>query len=1031
MTKTLTYFIIALLLTLNYTASGQIVINEVSNATDATFLDEDNSQEDWIEFYNTTSTGINMQGYQILRTENGKTKSWTFPNIIIKPHAYLTLFCSEKNRKDWFDHWEVPVYGNVIWKYFPGIVEPPADWRTPLFNDAPWASGMGGIGYGDGDDSTIIAPTLSLYMRKTFTIADTSKIAIGAMLIDYDDAFVAYLNDVEIARANIGAYGDHPPYNTTAYDEHEATMYQNGNFSGGFWVPSNVIDAALKPGLNVVAIQTHNYLSGMDDLSCIPYFLMGVKDTTITYFPLPVNIHLHTDFNLTNTGQMLTLKDPLGNILETDTIGYTEMNHSRGRIPDGSNNWCILNNPTPDSTNNLSFCFSGYESTPTFNLAAGFYSGTQSVGISGNPSSTIHWTNDGSVPTLSSSIYSSPISISSNKVIRARSFSSNPLILPGSTITNSYFINEQVSLPVVSLSTNSDYLFNWNYGIYEFGPNADTSTPPFFGSNFWQDWSRPAHIEYFNENNVQGFELNSEIKIQGNWSKSFPQRGFSIKAKDDYDGYPINYQLFPDKPLTEFKSFNIRAAGSDWNNCHMRDRLNQKNIQKLTHIDIMDGRPAVLFVNGNYFGVYELREKQDKFYIANNHHVDQDKLDFLEYDGSVIEGSNKGFLDMASFIGLNDMTIQSNYDSVKNMIDIENFVDYFIVETYIINIDWLGSYTNNIKYWRTNNPIGKWRYMLWDTDLSLGHNSTQGADTSNMLNRAINPPTLNPHSVMLKSLLNNTDFKNYFVDRYCDLINTIYLPNKFKQKTTDLHDEMLAEMARHFVLWGNFDSMPPPWNTYYPYTGLATDVQSWEGHIDTLKMFMDSRPPFALNHLQNQFSLTKQVDVTLDVVPSGAGRLKLNTIYPDTLPWSGTYMDGVPITMTAITNPGYKFLYWQSPTLISVPNNQASVSINVTNDEPFTAYFQALEFTFYAYPNPCENDFTVNFELPNDMQVSLDIYNMIGQKVAEILSDDTFQKAGSHQLTIDTKQYSLAKGTYFIKFTTTEFNKMIRMVKVK
>ncbi|MEK6615186.1 MAG: lamin tail domain-containing protein, partial [Bacteroidota bacterium] len=205
--------------------SAQIVINEVSSATDQTFMDEDGSAEDWIEFYNTSSTTLNMQGFEITRDENGKTKKWKFPNILIKGNSYLTLFCSGKDRSDWFDHWEVPVYANNVWKYFIGTSEPPPTWRNITFNDASWLSAPGGIGYGDGDDSTVIAPALSVYMRKSFTIADTSKISIGALLIDYDDAFVAYLNNIEIARSNIGAYGDHPTYNADAYYEHEAQMY--------------------------------------------------------------------------------------------------------------------------------------------------------------------------------------------------------------------------------------------------------------------------------------------------------------------------------------------------------------------------------------------------------------------------------------------------------------------------------------------------------------------------------------------------------------------------------------------------------------------------------------------------------------------------------------------------------------------------------------------------------------------------------------------------------------------------------------
>ena len=1005
---------------------AQVLINEVSSAS-TTFTDEDGDQEDWIEFYNPGSTSINMQGYTITCTEGQKNHTWTFPSVFIKPNGFLTIFCSKKNRSTWFDHWEVPVYANNPWKYFVGSSEPPSTWRDITFNDGSWSTGIGGIGYGDGDDSTLVAPTVSLYMRKSFFVADTSKIPTAAFLLDFDDGFVAYLNNVEIARANVGVYGDHPPYTTFAYNEHEAQMYQTGNFSAGYFIDPHVVDSALKPGMNVLSIQTHNFSSGLDDMSMIPYFLIGVNDTSVTYFPLAANIHLHTNFTLNSAGQTLTLKDAGGNVLDQENIGTMLMNNTRGRRPDGTNNWCLFDNPTPDSTNNTSACYSGgYTGQPTFTLPAGFYTGTQTIGFNAAPNEIVHYTTDGSVPTFSSPVFSGPITITSTKVIRARTFPTNSNYLPGLDVVNTYFINENVSVPVISLSTDSVNLFDYNYGIYVFGPNADLANVPYFGANFWQGWSRPAHVEFFDASGNQGFETHSEIKIQGNYSKAWPQRGFSVKAKDDYGGIvDIPYRIFPDKPISKYRSFNIRNAGSDWNTCHMRDRLNQKTVQKMMNLDIMDGRPAVLFINGKYWGLYELREKQDKDYIAENHNVDADSLDFLEFDGSVIEGSNKGFLDMVNYIGNNNMSLQSNYDSVTQMIDIKNFADYFITETYICNIDWLGTYTNNIKYWRTNNPVGKWRYMLWDTDLSLGFLPWyDGNDTTNMLGRAINPTVSNPHSIMLKSLLNNTGFRNYFVDRYCDAMNTIFRPYKFIAKSEDLHDEMLPEMSRQFLRWGNQSPMPG-------MIGRSNDVPSWEYEIDSMQLFMNNRPNNARTYIKNQFNLVKPVTIALAVDPPGAGTIRISTIVPDSLPWTGIYFDGVPVTMTVNANAGYKFLYWKCNSSFSGENDSVSITRDVHNDDTFTAYFRSLELNFSVSPNPFGSSVTFSYELPEDAQASLRIYNVLGQKVAEVISSDEFTKAGSYSITLNPDQYTMDSGVYFAEFKAGDYSKVIKIVRAR
>ncbi len=1004
--------------------NAQIVINEVSSASVSSYLDEDGDQEDWIEFYNPTAAPINMGGYTISSIENGNTKSWTFPSINIKANDYLTVFCSKKNRNAYFDHWEVPVYPQLPWKYFLGTMNPPVNWTDIGFSDASWLTGIGGIGYGDGDDSTITPPITSFFMRTSFNIADTSIIPTALLFLDFDDAFVAYLNGVEIARANVGIYGDRPDFNTWAYDEHEATVYSTGNFSGAYFVSPQVIDSAIKPGVNVFSIQVHNFSSGTDDLSMIPYFLIGVNDTAVTYYPFAATVNLHTSFNLNSTGQELILKDATGSIVDQKIIGDMQLNNTFGRRPNGASSWYYFDSATPDTTNNTSAFYTNYLSKPAFSLGAGFYNSTQTLSMS-SATGLVRYTVDGKDPDQTCALYLSTITIDSTMVVRARTYSTNPLELPSEIITNTYFINENIELPVVSLTSDPYNLFDYFNGIYVYGPNADTVNVPFQGSNFWQGWERPANIEYFDPNGNLGFETPSSIAIQGNYSKAWPQRGFAVKTKENYKGETIDYPLFPDKPnITQYKSFNIRNAGSDWNKAHMRDRFNQKNAQKSTKLDIMDGRPCVLFINGDYWGVYELREKQDKDYIENNSGVPAENIDFLQFDGDIIEGSNTAFLNMSSWIGANDMSITANYSSAKSMLDVENFCDYFITETYVLNIDWLGSYTNNIKFWRPNNPVGKWRYVLWDTDLSLGFASAWGgAASTDFLDIAINPVTTNPHSTMLSGLLANTEFKNYFVDRYADLMNTIFLPSTMQQNADALHDEMLPEMARHFNRWGG--------SFWGGLIGPSDNVTEWESEIDTMMLFASNRIGFARDQIQSQFGLIKQVDVTLDVMPAGAGKIKISTITPESLPWTGVYFDGVPVSITAIANPGYEFKYWEANSNLTSNDSSASISLNIDSNDVFKAHFDILEVGLDVYPNPFSDNITINFQLPESMQVSLKLYSIIGQEVATIISPSGFHDEGSYSINYDTNGLSLASGMYFIEFKTKEFTKIVKLVKAK
>ena len=201
---------------------------------------------------------------------------------LIIPFLLSTSLLKSQN----IDHWETAVFDNDIWKYLVGTSEPSANWRQISFNDASWPQGQGGIGYGDGDDNTVIASTVSLYLRKSFNIVDTSKIEEAVLNVDYDDAFVAYLNDVEIARANVGVVGDHPAYNQTSIGLREAEMYQGG-VPQQFLINTQVLKANILPGNNVLSVQVHNENISSSDLTSRIFLSLGINDASTNYSPTP------------------------------------------------------------------------------------------------------------------------------------------------------------------------------------------------------------------------------------------------------------------------------------------------------------------------------------------------------------------------------------------------------------------------------------------------------------------------------------------------------------------------------------------------------------------------------------------------------------------------------------------------------------------------------------------------------------------------------------------------------------------------
>lgn len=364
---------------------AQVVINELSPSNNSVCMDEDGDYPDWFELYNGSSSVVYLGGYKISDNVNLPDK-WIFPSgINIQPYGFLTLFASGKDRKEFFNHWETVVNYNETWRYFKPLTEPDSNWRRlSTFNDGFWAQGTGGIGYGDGDDNTIILPpATSVYMRHVFSIVDTAAIASAVFHIDYDDAFVAYINGVEIARSNIGVNGTPVGFSTTALSEHEAKMYTGGS-PDAFVINESFLKTFLVNGNNVLAIQVHNVSPTSSDMSLLPWFSLGIKNTSNNYGPVPAWFNfsasaLHTNFKLSQNGETLLLSDPSGTIISQVSFWSILADNSYGCKPDGTSTLKYFKYPTPNASNNTAVGYTDYTTEPIFSVPGGFYPSLQNA----------------------------------------------------------------------------------------------------------------------------------------------------------------------------------------------------------------------------------------------------------------------------------------------------------------------------------------------------------------------------------------------------------------------------------------------------------------------------------------------------------------------------------------------------------------------------------------------------------------------------------------------------------------------------
>lgn len=897
------------------------MINEICSRNSCTISDEDNKYPDWIELYNSGNEPINLLNWKISDDLENPAK-WSFPSLELEPDSHLVIFTDALNRKAIVDHWETIIYAGDIWKYWIPDCEPDASWKNLDFDDSGWPEGPGGFGRGDGDDGTVLPDTVAtVYIRRIFTIADTAAISFAILHVDYDDAFVAYLNGVEIARANIGWKGKIEAWYDIAYHEHYAGMFQ-GLLPEEFRIDMQTFRSVIHQGENVLAIQGLNAWANYGNSSLIPFLTVGVNSTEFNYNEVPEwfgnrPIYLHTNFSLTSQGESLILSDSSGNIADIAEFPYLQSDQSYGRLTDGSIIWKYFSTPSPGLQNEPAFACSGYTKEPQFNIDAGFYNNPVQVGFANfEQGDTIRYTLDGSWVTDTSAIYQVPVSIDSIIVIKAQVYKTG--LLPGKVTSNTYVIGYSTTLPVVSVSLNPHDLWDWNDGIYVLGPNA-SSTFPYKGANFWQEWEKKSHIEYFDENHTQGFELDADIMIHGGWSRAYPMKSLRINTSGKYDQSEINYKLFKDKNISRFRRIVLRNSGQDYNVTHFRDAVIHKIVQKKTAIDMQDYQPAVVFLNGQYWGIHNIREKIDKFYVNENFGIDEDSIQILSVNIIQIEGGYDHYAKMIDYIKNLPVMDSVAYDSVSKLIDLQNFTDYFIAEMYFINPDWPN---NNIKYWRKNDDTSRWRYIITDIDPGLGLWSYPG---NNELYRILHSyiPYCDNHTI-LRRLLQNENYKRYFINRSADMFNTVLLPANILNEIEQVKERIEPEMPAHMERWGG-------------------SIASWESNIDGMNYFAANRLGYVWQHYLAEFGLENLVTIGLDVDSIVHGTIRLNSIIPDSLPWEGIYFNGNPVELSAIADSGYQFSHW-APNLVLSGNDtlKQDVVINVDTNVIFKAFFSKI-----------------------------------------------------------------------------------------
>ncbi|MFT4639657.1 MAG: hypothetical protein ACI8T1_002982 [Verrucomicrobiales bacterium] len=707
----------------------------------------------------------------------------------------------------------------------------------------------------------------------------------------------------------------------------------------------------------------------------------------------------HAPFKLATDGEVVRVTHPEGTPSDTVSVKATTLpDVSQGRPADALENWLFFENPTPNKANQNSI--EGYQdiaSSVHFSHESGTYTESFSLQLTAEADEEIRFALDGDIPnpqTESAQLYQTPLTVYDRSsepngismiagtsianqhtdgwfpprglvpkafIVRARSFKEG--LLPGPVSTRTYFVNLNPSaawrLPVISLTTPPEGLFDEASGIYMLGnvfrdyraaqPGATLTghTP----ANYTQRgtaWERAASFEFFETNGELALREGVGVDIQGQSSRSFRQKSFGLKPRgEDQPSSTFDYPFFPGLERRglggerrSFRGLRLRNSGNDWDYTMFRDALCHGLVASLG-LDVMTPRPVVVFLNGEFWGLYQLREQGDLESIADHHGLDKELLTMAEGNGTFKEGNPDG---MASYRALRQLVERggledpSKYAQVSALMDVDQFLRYQIAEIYLGNADWPH---NNIRYWRNSLPLaeavdrpithdGRWRWMVFDTDLAYGH-PWSGGVAGATLAAAISPtgrPGINAawSTTLLRGLLENPDFRANFINSIACYLNADFKATLARALLQEMQTAIEPVMPEQLSRWRTCQSSMTVWNS---------NVRVMEG-------FARQRPAALRLQCVREFDLEGTAKITIQVEPADAGTVTVHRLILDTAttgveapvyPWVGTFFKGLPIRLEVTAQPGYHFAGWEG-------HEGPDLTVTLTGNAEFQARFE-------------------------------------------------------------------------------------------
>ena len=410
---------------------------------------------------------------------------------------------------------------------------------------------------------------------------------------------------------------------------------------------------------------------------------------------------------------------------------------------------------------------------PAVDVAAGVYDDAESLTLT-LAGENVHYTLDGSDPTEDAAAYTAPITITETTIVRAASFPADAL--PSKTATWSYFLRENSTLPIVSLVTDPDNLTG-PQGIYTNHEQA------------WSEkWEREATVAMYEDGG--GFSIDCGIRMHGRTSRRVSEKkSFTLKFRGRYGG-ELGYDVFGDGIVTDFSSLLLRASVEDTYTSYMRDEFFARIAMDYTDVPAQNYRYVSLFLNGEYWGIYAIREHHSAEYFASHYGVDAETVDMQtgEFEGQT------AWSELLNYARYHDLTSAEGWAYIQKHLDVPEMIDWLILECWSGDID---VYENVRFYASPDYENGKYLYGLADMDLTMMGTDTMSVGFNNF----------QLHGIIPAALRGNAEFRDMFLTRLGEMLRGP-LSDENAQKTLDeLRAVVEPETARDLARWGKSSTL--------------------------------------------------------------------------------------------------------------------------------------------------------------------------------------------------------------------------------